>query len=282
MERPNSGDLGGPDVGRGWDDVIRDGVRTAHSSLTLTAAPSNIPTGGFVNDEYEIKPSSTMEEVEKITAKEIKRCLFNHGHHQTVSMNNIDSFEYGNFSGQDTATSTSHDQAIKDQLPGSAFRGVTGSAIATSHKNLHNKQQGNANNNTIIKRPSAVKQSLQLNESATTTEATTLVPSITITIKTIDGKYFKCLPNKFITSALPKIKEHLSFSDESEDGSLQYQSSSSSKVDAAGVVLGNKFVAVFMSISIVNTDNPIFLLLDEDVVLLNNFVSCALFFLYRC
>ena len=26
-----------------------------------------------------------MEELEKITAKEIKRCLFNHGHHQTVS-----------------------------------------------------------------------------------------------------------------------------------------------------------------------------------------------------
>ena len=85
MERPNSGDLGGPDVGRGWDDVIRDGVRTAHSSLTLTAAPSKIPTGGFVNDKDAIKPSSTVEELEKITAKEIKRCLFNHGHHQTVS-----------------------------------------------------------------------------------------------------------------------------------------------------------------------------------------------------
>ena len=114
MERPNSGDLGGPGVGRGWDDVIRDGVRTAHSSLTLTAAPSNNPTGGFVNDKDAIKPSSTVEELEKITAKEIKRCLFNHGHHQTVSMNNIDSFKYGNFSGQDTATRTSQDQAIKD------------------------------------------------------------------------------------------------------------------------------------------------------------------------
>ena len=165
MERPNSGDLGGPDAGRGWDAVIRDGVGTAHSSLTLTAAPSNIPTGGFVNDEYEIKPSSTMEEVEKITAKEIKRCLFNHGYHQTVSMNNIDSFKYCDFWGKDSATSTNHDEAIKDKLPASAFRGVTGSVIASSHKNLHNKQHGNANNNTIIKRPSTVKRSLQLNES---------------------------------------------------------------------------------------------------------------------
>ena len=108
MERPNSGDLGGPDAGRGWDAVIRDGVGTAHSSLTLTAAPSNIPTGGFVNDEYEIKPSSTMEEVEKITAKEIKRCLFNHGHHQTVPVNNIDSFTYHNTSKQDIKGTSRH------------------------------------------------------------------------------------------------------------------------------------------------------------------------------
>ena len=36
-------------------------------------------------------------------------------------MNNIDSFKYGNFSGQDTATRTSQDQAIKDQLHASAF-----------------------------------------------------------------------------------------------------------------------------------------------------------------
>ena len=86
LERPNSGDLGGPDAGRGWDDVIRDGVRTDHSSLTLTAAPSNIPTGGFVNDKDAIKPSSTVEMVEKITAKEIKRRLFNIGYHQTVKV----------------------------------------------------------------------------------------------------------------------------------------------------------------------------------------------------
>ena len=125
--------------------AIGNGVGTDPSSLTPMVAPSTIPTGGFVNDKYAIKPSSTMEEVEKITTKEIKRCLFNHGHHQTVSMNNIDSFEYGNFSGQDTATSTSHDQAIKDQSPASAFRGVTGYAIAASHKKLHNTQHGNAN-----------------------------------------------------------------------------------------------------------------------------------------
>ena len=165
MERTNSGDLVGPDAGKGWDVVMRDGVGTVHSSLTLKLAPSTIPTGGLDTNNNAITPSSAAEEVEKIRAKEIKRCLFNHGHHQTVSMNNIDSFKYGNFSGQDTATSTSHDQAIKDQLPASAFRGVTGSAIATSHKNLHNKQHGNANNNTIIKRPSTVKRSLQLNES---------------------------------------------------------------------------------------------------------------------
>ena len=89
LERPNSGDLGGPDAGRGWDAVIRDGVGTAHSSLTLTAAPSTIQTGGFGNDNHAIKPSSTVEEVEEITAKEIKRCLINHGHHRTVPVNNI-------------------------------------------------------------------------------------------------------------------------------------------------------------------------------------------------
>ena len=101
MERPNSGDLGGPDAGRGWGAVIRDGVGTAHSSLTLTAAPSTIQTGGFGNDNHAIKPSSTVEEVEKTTAKEIKRCLFNHGHHQTVPVNNIDSFTYHNNSKKD-------------------------------------------------------------------------------------------------------------------------------------------------------------------------------------
>ena len=36
-------------------------------------------------------------------------------------MNSIDSFKYDNFSGQDTATRTSPDQAIKDQLHASAF-----------------------------------------------------------------------------------------------------------------------------------------------------------------
>ena len=144
---------------------MRDGVGTVHSSLTLKLAPSTIPTGGLDTNNNAITPSSAVEEVELIRAKEIKRCLFNHGHHQTVSMNNIDSFKYGNFSGQDTATSTRHDQPIKDQLPASAFRGVTGSVIASSHKNLHNKQHGNANNNTIIKRPSTVKRSLQLNKS---------------------------------------------------------------------------------------------------------------------
>ena len=145
MERTNSGDLVGPDAGKGWDVVMRDGVGTVHSSLTLKLAPSTIPTGGLDIYNNAITPSSAAEEVEKIRAKEIKRCLFNHGHHQTVSMNNIDSFEYGNFSGQDTATSTSHDQAIKDQSPASAFRGVTGYAIAASHKKLHNTQHGNAN-----------------------------------------------------------------------------------------------------------------------------------------
>ena len=145
MERTNSGDLVGPDVGSGWVAVIRDGVGTNPSSLALTAAPSNLPTGDLDTNNNTIKPSSTVEEVEKITAKEIKRCLFNHGHHQTVSTNNIDSFKYGNLSGQDTATSTSHDQAIKDQSPATAFRGVTGYAIAASHKKLHNTQHGNAN-----------------------------------------------------------------------------------------------------------------------------------------
>ena len=145
MERTNSGDLVGPDAGKGWDVVMRDGVGTVHSSLTLKLAPSTIPTGGLDTNNNAITPSSAVEEVKLIRAKEIKRCLFNHGHHQTVSMNNIDSFEYGNFSGQDTATSTSHDQAIKDQSPASAFRGVTGYAIAASHKKLHNTQHGNAN-----------------------------------------------------------------------------------------------------------------------------------------
>ena len=121
LERPNSGDLGGPDAGRGLGAVIRDGVGTAHSSLTLTAAPSTIPTGGLDTNNSAIKPSSKAEEIEKTTAKEIKRCLFSHGYHQTVSMNNIDAFKYGNFSGQDTATRTSQDQAIKDQLHASAF-----------------------------------------------------------------------------------------------------------------------------------------------------------------
>ena len=135
----------GPPDGIGWGAAMRDGVGSDPSSLTPMVAPSSITTGGFVSDKCSIKPSSTVKEVEKITAKEIKRCLFNHGYHQTVSMNNIDSFEYGNFSGQDTATSTSHDQAIKDQSPASAFRGVTGYAIAASHKKLHNTQHGNAN-----------------------------------------------------------------------------------------------------------------------------------------
>ena len=36
-------------------------------------------------------------------------------------MNSIDSFKYDNFSGQGTATRTSPDQAIKDQLHASAF-----------------------------------------------------------------------------------------------------------------------------------------------------------------
>ena len=99
MERTNSGDLVGPDAGKGWDVVMRDGVGTVHSSLTLKLAPSTIPTGGLDTNNNAITPSSAVEEVKLIRAKEIKRCLFNHGHHQTVSMNNIDSFEYGNFSG---------------------------------------------------------------------------------------------------------------------------------------------------------------------------------------
>ena len=113
MERTNSGDLVGPDAGKGWDVVMRDGVGTVHSSLTLKLAPSTIPTGGLDIYNNAITPSSAAEEVEKIRAKEIKRCLFNHGHHQTVSMNSIDSFKYDNFSGQDNATRTSPDQAIK-------------------------------------------------------------------------------------------------------------------------------------------------------------------------
>ena len=87
----------GPADRSGWGAAMGDGVGTNHSSLTPMVAPSTIPTGGFVSDEYAIKPSSTVEEVEKITAKEIKRCLFNHGYQQTVSMNNIDSFKYGDF-----------------------------------------------------------------------------------------------------------------------------------------------------------------------------------------
>ena len=85
MERTNSGDLVGPDAGKGWDVVMRDGVGTVHSSLTLKLAPSTIPTGGLDIYNNAITPSSAAEEVEKIRAKEIKRCLFNHGHHQTVS-----------------------------------------------------------------------------------------------------------------------------------------------------------------------------------------------------
>ena len=63
-----------------------DGVGTDHSSLTPMVAPSSITTGGFVSDKYAIKPSSMVKEVEKITAKEIKRRLFNHGYHQTVKV----------------------------------------------------------------------------------------------------------------------------------------------------------------------------------------------------
>ena len=115
MERPDSGDLG-PADGSGSGAATGDGVSTDPSSLTPRVAPATIPTGGFVNDKYAIKPSSTVEGVEKITTKEIKRCLFNHGHHQTVPVNNIDSFKYYNNSEQDTTSSTSNSQAIKDQL----------------------------------------------------------------------------------------------------------------------------------------------------------------------
>ena len=92
---------------------------------SLISYPNSGPiyhsNGGLYTNNNAIKPSYTSEEVEKTTAKEIKRCLFSHGHHQTVSMNSIDSFKYDNFSGQDTATRTSPDQAIKDQLHASAF-----------------------------------------------------------------------------------------------------------------------------------------------------------------
>ena len=84
---------------------------------SLISYPNSGPiyhsNGGLYTNNNAIKPSYTSEEVEKTTAKEIKRCLFSHGHHQTVSMNSIDSFKYDNFSGQDNATRTSPDQAIK-------------------------------------------------------------------------------------------------------------------------------------------------------------------------
>ena len=76
----------GPADRSGWGAAMGDGVGTDHSSLTPMVAPSSITTGGFVSDKYAIKPSSTVKEVENITAKEIKRCLFNHGYHQTVKV----------------------------------------------------------------------------------------------------------------------------------------------------------------------------------------------------
>ena len=76
----------GPADRSGWGAAMGDGVGTDHSSLTPMVAPSTIPTGGFVHDKYAIKPSSTVEMVEKITAKEIKRRLFNIGYHQTVKV----------------------------------------------------------------------------------------------------------------------------------------------------------------------------------------------------
>ena len=192
MERPNSGDLG-PADGSGWGAATGDGVSTDPSSLTPRVAPATIPTGGFVNDKYAIKPSSTVEEVEKITAKEIKHCLFNHGHHKTVSVNNIDSFKYYNNSEQDTTSSTSNSQAIKDQLAPSSFGGLIGYSNALSHKYLDNEQQINANTKTAIKRSCDVKLSLQLNGCASTTQATTPVPATTTTIMSTVGKYFEWL-----------------------------------------------------------------------------------------
>ena len=197
MERPNSGDLG-PADGSGWGAATGDGVSTDPSSLTPRVAPATIPTGGFVNDKYAIKPSSTAEEVEKITTKEIKRCLFNHGHHQTVSVNNIDSFKYYNNSEQDTTSSPSHSQAIKDQLAPSSFGGLIGYSNALSHKYLDNEQQINANTKTPIKQSSDVKLSLQ-NYHCLTTQATTPVPAKTITIMSTVGKYFEWLHINSIT-----------------------------------------------------------------------------------
>ena len=83
----------GPADRSGWGAAMGDGVGTDHSSLTPMVAPSSITTGGFVSDKYAIKPSSTVKEVEKITAKEIKQCLFIHGHHQTVPVNNIKKYK---------------------------------------------------------------------------------------------------------------------------------------------------------------------------------------------
>ena len=86
-----------------------------------------------------------------------------------MSSDTIDSFEYDNDSSKHSATSTSHGEVIKYQLPAPpAFREVIRYTTAVSRKHLPNTEETNANYNTAIRRPNVVtllsSQSSKCNE----------------------------------------------------------------------------------------------------------------------
>ena len=85
-----------------------------------------------------------------------------------MSSDTIDSFEYDNDSSKHSATSTSHGEVIKYQLPAPAFREVIRYTTGVSRKHLPNTEETNANYNKAIRHPNVVtllsSQSSKCNE----------------------------------------------------------------------------------------------------------------------